>query len=117
MRSAPSGPLRGVAHIPGDKSISHRALMLGAVARGETIIEGLLEGDDVLATAAALRAMGVAIVKAGGVWCVRGGDLQSPAAPLDLGNSGTSARLLTGLMAGYPLRAELTGDASLRKRP
>jgi 3-phosphoshikimate 1-carboxyvinyltransferase len=114
-------PLSGEAAVPGDKSISHRALMLGALAVGTTRIEGLLEGEDVHATAAALRAMGVGVVRHGpGSWEVHGvgvGGLQAPDDVLDLGNSGTSARLLCGLLAGHGFAAILTGDDSLRKRP
>lgn len=107
--------------MPGDKSISHRALMFGALSIGETRIEGLLEGEDVLATAAALRQMGVGIEKtATGTWCVRGrgvGGLSEPADVLDMGNSGTAARLLMGVLAGHPFSATLTGDHSLNSRP
>jgi 3-phosphoshikimate 1-carboxyvinyltransferase len=114
-------PLRGTARIPGDKSISHRALMLAALAVGRSRIEGLNEGADVRATAAALRAMGARIEReADGSWAVDGvgvGGLLQPQAPLDLGNSGTSARLLMGLIASHPVRAELTGDVSLCRRP
>ncbi|PIW56264.1 MAG: 3-phosphoshikimate 1-carboxyvinyltransferase, partial [Sphingomonadales bacterium CG12_big_fil_rev_8_21_14_0_65_65_10] len=102
----PGGPLRGTIAVPGDKSISHRALMLGASALGETRISGLLESDDVRATAAALRAMGVAIERDGADWVVQGlgtGGLMSPRAPLDMGNSGTSARLLSGLVASQDI--------------
>jgi len=115
--------LSGVARVPGDKSISHRSLMIGALAAGETHIMGLLEGEDVLHTAAALEAMGVTIRRpdaAGGLWHVMGvGDkgLQQPAGEIYLGNSGTSTRLLMGLVAGYPISATLTGDASLSRRP
>ena len=116
-----SGPLQGVTKVPGDKSISHRALMFGAITVGETIVSGLLEGDDVLATAEALRAMGADITKGGdGLWRIFGtglGGLRSPGKPLDMGNSGTSTRLLAGLIAGHPITATLTGDASLSKRP
>jgi len=119
------GPLRGTITVPGDKSISHRALMLGALAVGETRISGLLEGEDVLATAAALRAMGAAITrpspgKAPGEWRVHGvgvGGLLQPETALDMGNSGTSTRLLMGLIASHPITATFTGDASLSKRP
>ena len=96
---SPSGPLRGTVAVPGDKSISHRALMFGALAVGETIVDGLLEGEDVLATAAALRAMGATIEKREGRWHVHGmgvGGLLQPAGALDMGNSGTSTRLLMG---------------------
>jgi 3-phosphoshikimate 1-carboxyvinyltransferase len=116
-----SGPLRGTAAVPGDKSISHRALMLAALAVGESRIEGLLEGEDVLATAAAMRAMGATIERqADGAWIVHGvgvGGLLQPEAALDMGNSGTSTRLLMGLVASHPITATFTGDASLSKRP
>ena len=117
----PPGPLRGTIRIPGDKSISHRALMLGALAIGETRIGGLLEGEDVLRTAAAMRALGADVVRDGaGTWRVAGrgiGGLVEPDDVLDMGNSGTAARLLTGILASHPLFAVLTGDASLRRRP
>jgi 3-phosphoshikimate 1-carboxyvinyltransferase len=119
-RFAPTGPLRGRIRVPGDKSISHRSLMLGALAVGETRISGLLEGEDVLATAAAMAAMGATIEKRGDVWSVHGvgvGGLLQPAGPLDMGNSGTSTRLLMGLVASHPLTVTFTGDASLSKRP
>jgi 3-phosphoshikimate 1-carboxyvinyltransferase len=107
--------------VPGDKSISHRSLMLGALAVGETMIEGLLEGEDVLRTAAAMRALGAGAVRdGGGTWRVSGrgiGGLVEPSDVLDLGNAGTGARLLLGLLATHPLTAFLTGDASLRRRP
>jgi 3-phosphoshikimate 1-carboxyvinyltransferase len=107
--------------VPGDKSISHRALMLGALAVGETRITGLLEGEDVLATAAALRAMGATISRTGeGAWTVHGvgvGGLLQPETALDMGNSGTSTRLLMGLLASHPLTATFIGDASLSRRP
>jgi 3-phosphoshikimate 1-carboxyvinyltransferase len=113
--------LTGSARPPGDKSISHRALMLGASAIGETRIEGLLEAGDVLGTARALRLLGVEIERAAdAAWRVRGrgtGGLVEPDDVLDLGNSGTSARLLLGLMAGHDMTAFVTGDASLRRRP
>ena len=115
------GPLRGEVAVPGDKSISHRALMLAALAVGESRIEGLLEGEDVLATAAAMRAMGAGIERgADGVWSVRGvgvGGLLQPAQALDMGNSGTSTRLLMGLVASHPITATFVGDASLSTRP
>jgi 3-phosphoshikimate 1-carboxyvinyltransferase len=114
-------PLRGTVSVPGDKSISHRALMFGALAVGETRIAGLLEGEDVLATAAALRAMGAAIERDGdGRWRVAGvgvGGLLQPRQALDMGNSGTSTRLLMGLVASHPVTATFIGDASLSKRP
>jgi 3-phosphoshikimate 1-carboxyvinyltransferase len=117
---AADGPLRGSAAVPGDKSISHRALMLAAMARGESRIESLSDGEDVGATIHALRALGVPIEQSGTTWHVRGvgiGGLRQPSAALDLGNSGTSARLLTGLLATHDLTVTLTGDASLCRRP
>lgn len=119
-RKSPA-PLSGVARIPGDKSLSHRALMLGAVARGETIIAGLLDAADIHATAAALRALGVRVHHADtGLWHVQGagpGALRSPSQVLDMGNSGTGARLLAGLLTGTDVTATFTGDASLSRRP
>lgn len=112
--------LSGDAEIPGDKSISHRALILGALAIGQTRIEGLLEGDDVLATAAAMRALGATITREKDAWLVTGcgaGGLQTPTQPLDFGNSGTGARLIMGAIAGHPISATCTGDASLSSRP
>ncbi len=115
------GPLTGRVVVPGDKSISHRALMLAALAVGESRIEGLLEGEDVLATAAALRAMGARIERdADGVWRIHGvgvGGLLQPRQALDMGNSGTSTRLLMGLLASHPVTATFIGDASLSARP
>ena len=115
------GPLSGDVTVPGDKSISHRSLMLGALAVGETRITGLLEGEDVLATAAAMRAMGAQISRsATGEWRVHGvgvGGLLQPATALDMGNSGTSTRLLMGLVASHPITATFVGDASLSSRP
>ena len=117
----PIGPLRGTAKVPGDKSISHRALMLSALAIGESRISGLLEGEDVLATAAAMRAMGADITRTGeGDWTVHGvgvGGLMQPSGALDMGNSGTSTRLLMGLVTSHRIIATFTGDASLSKRP
>src|SRR5436190_1446247 len=117
----PAAPLSGAITVPGDKSISHRALMLGALAVGRTEIRGLLEGEDVLATAAALRAMGADITRqADGHWQVDGvglGGLAEPANVIDLGNSGTAARLLLGILATHPFTAFVSGDASLRSRP
>src|SRR5574340_277313 len=119
--SHPAQRLSGVAKAPGDKSISHRALMIGAIAVGETRIEGLLESEDVMRTAEALRRMGVGSVRdADGAWRVQGvgvGGLAEPEDILDMGNSGTSARLLMGLIATHPFEAHMTGDASLRRRP
>lgn len=104
--------------MPGDKSLSHRALILGALAEGETVIAGLLESDDVLATAAALRAFGVRVERFGpGRWRVIGGPWRSPDGPIDCGNSGTGARLLMGAAAGRQVRSTFTGDASLSRRP
>ncbi len=115
------GPLRGTVTVPGDKSISHRSLMFSALAVGESRIEGLLEGEDVLATAAAMRAMGADIERGpDGVWRVHGvgvGGLLQPQAALDMGNSGTSTRLLMGLVASHAITATFTGDASLSGRP
>lgn len=121
LTSSPVESLTGTAVVPGDKSISHRALMIGALAAGETIIHGLLNGDDVMRTAAALEKMGVrSHCDADGVWHVHGvgiGGLGEPTDILDLGNSGTGARLLMGLVATHALTAHFTGDASLRNRP
>lgn len=117
----PAAPLGGVVAVPGDKSISHRALMFGALAVGETRITGLLTGEDVLCTAAAMRALGAAVMhEPDGKWRVAGrgvGGLTEPADVLDMGNSGTAARLLCGILASHPLFAVMTGDASLRSRP
>jgi len=114
-------PLTGTIRVPGDKSISHRALMLGALAVGRTEITGLLEGEDVLATAAAMRALGAGIERqADGRWLVDGvgvGGLAEPDGVLDLGNSGTAARLLLGILATHPITCFVTGDGSLRSRP
>ena len=123
MTSFVSRPVSGIAgdiEVPGDKSISHRALMLAALAVGRSTIAGLLEGDDVLATASALRALGAEIAREGDAWRIDGvgvGGLVEPDDILDLGNSGTGARLLLGLLASHPLTAVVTGDASLRGRP
>ena len=116
-----TGPLRGSIRVPGDKSISHRALMFGSLAVGTTTIRGLLEGEDVLATAAAMRSMGASVERgADGVWRVDGvcvGGLLQPSQALEMGNSGTSTRLLMGLVASHPITATFTGDASLSRRP
>jgi len=113
--------LAGSVTVPGDKSISHRSLMLSALAVGESRVEGLLEGEDVLATAAAMRAMGATIERDDdGVWHIHGvgvGGLLQPETALDMGNSGTSTRLLMGLLASHDLTATFVGDASLSKRP
>ena len=114
-------PLAGTVRVPGDKSISHRALMLSALAVGQSVIDGLLEGEDVLATAAALRAMGATILRGDdGRWTVHGvgvGGLLQPQGALDMGNSGTSTRLLMGLVTSHAITATFTGDASLSGRP
>lgn len=119
--SYPVASVSGALRPPGDKSISHRALILGALAVGKSSISGLLEGEDVLATAAALRAMGATIERReDGVWEVDGvgvGGLLEPARVLDVGNSGTGARLLMGLVAGHDFTTVLSGDASLQSRP
>jgi 3-phosphoshikimate 1-carboxyvinyltransferase len=116
-----NGPLKGDITVPGDKSISHRSLMFGALAVGETRIDGLLEGEDVLCTAAAMRALGAEVTQlAPGSWSVHGagiGGLREPDQALDLGNSGTAARLLMGLVATHPITTFFTGDASLSRRP
>jgi 3-phosphoshikimate 1-carboxyvinyltransferase len=114
------GPLRGTARVPGDKSISHRALICAAAAAGRSRIEGLSEGGDVRSTAAALEAMGVSIARDGPAWTVDGvgaGGLLQPKGALEMGNSGTSARLLMGLVASHPIAAVFTGDSSLSRRP
>ena len=117
----PSGPLRGDIRVPGDKSISHRSIMFGAIADGRTCVRGLLEGEDVLATVEAFRSMGVTIegpVDGEAVIHGVGRDgLRAPDAAIDLGNSGTSMRLLTGLLAGQQFDCTLAGDASLNRRP
>ncbi|MCE8006374.1 3-phosphoshikimate 1-carboxyvinyltransferase [Aestuariivita sp.] len=121
MMSRPCGPLSGVAEVPGDKSISHRALILGALSVGETRITGLLEGQDVLDTARAMRAFGAEVTDhGGGAWSVRGvgvGGFAEPDQVIDCGNSGTGVRLIMGAMATSPISATFTGDASLNGRP
>jgi len=119
LTAHPSGALKGQVRAPGDKSISHRALILGAMAEGKTEIEGLLEGDDVLRTADACAALGAHVSRhGGGRWTVEGkGHFTQPIAILDCGNSGTGVRLLMGAAAGYPIAVEFTGDSSLQKRP
>ena len=116
-----SGPLRGRVRVPGDKSISHRALIVGALTVGETRISGLLEGEDVLKTGKAVRALGADVDRAGvGAWRVHGvgvAGFAEPSAPLDFGNSGTGCRLMLGAVAGCPIAASFDGDGSLRKRP
>ena len=121
MMSSPCGPLSGVAEVPGDKSISHRALILGALTVGETRITGLLEGEDVLDTARAMRAFGAEVTDhGGGAWSVHGvgvGGFREPGQVIDCGNSGTGVRLIMGAMATSPIVATFTGDASLNARP
>ena len=115
-----SESLKGTIRIPGDKSISHRALLFGGLASGETRITGLLEGEDVLATGHAMRTLGARIVKDGDVWTVNGtgnGCLLAPEAPLDFGNAGTGVRLTMGLVGPYHFETTFTGDASLSRRP
>jgi len=110
--------LQGDVPIPGDKSMSHRALILGGLATGTTIMHGLLESEDVLRTAEAVAAFGPVVERLGaGHWTVTGTDWQSPAEPIDCGNSGTTARLMIGAAAGFPLEASFIGDASLSRRP
>lgn len=120
-RFLPAGPLKGRIRVPGDKSISHRSIILGALAVGETRVTGLLEGEDVLATAAAMRAMGATIERTeSGEWRINGvgvGALLQPQVALEMGNSGTSTRLLMGLVASHAITATFTGDASLSRRP
>lgn len=118
LTASRSGPLSGEGEVPGDKSMSHRALILGSLASGQTLISGLLEGEDVLHTADAVRAFGATIERLGhGQWRVDGTEWRSPAQPVDCGNSGTGARLLMGAAAGFSLNATFTGDASLSSRP
>jgi 3-phosphoshikimate 1-carboxyvinyltransferase len=121
LRAQPHGALAGAAGLPGDKSVSHRALMFASLASGATLVEGLLEGEDVLGTARAMRALGVPVERLGpGRWRVEGrgeAGLAEPEEVLDLGNAGTGARLLMGVLAGQPFTSLLTGDASLRRRP
>ncbi|MEO5620211.1 MAG: 3-phosphoshikimate 1-carboxyvinyltransferase [Cypionkella sp.] len=121
MTARKSGPLKGTASVPGDKSISHRALIFGAMALGETRVTGLLEGQDVLDTAKAMQAFGAEVTRHGlGEWSVQGvgvGGFQEPGDVIDCGNSGTGVRLIMGTMATSPMSVTFTGDASLRKRP
>jgi 3-phosphoshikimate 1-carboxyvinyltransferase len=119
LTAHPSGPLKGQARAPGDKSISHRALILGAMAQGRTEIDGLLESDDVLRTADACADLGAHVVRhGGGRWTVEGeGRFTQPVEIVDCGNSGTGVRLLMGAAAGYPIGVQFTGDSSLQKRP
>lgn len=115
-----SAPISGRVKVPGDKSISHRALILAGLATGRTRIDGLLEADDVLATARAMQALGAAVSRSGAAFEVLGqgvGGLARPDGVLDFGNSGTASRLMLGVLAGHPMRVVLTGDASLCRRP
>ena len=121
LEARASGPLTGIARVPGDKSISHRALILGALSVGETRVSGLLEGEDVINTAKSMRALGAKVERTGEfAWTVHGvgvAGFARPAAPLDFGNSGTGCRLVMGAVAGCPITAVFDGDASLRSRP
>jgi 3-phosphoshikimate 1-carboxyvinyltransferase len=119
LKSTPGGPLRGVVRAPGDKSISHRAMILGALASGTTTVEGLLEGADVLATAQAMRSFGARVEQEGvGRWRIEGqGGFVEPSDVVDCGNAGTGVRLIMGAAAGFALCATFTGDHSLRGRP
>ncbi len=121
LTSGTAGALNGRVRVPGDKSMSHRALILGSLAIGRSHVRGLLEGDDVLRTAAAMSALGATLARgADGAWSIDGvgiGGLAEPEEMLDLGNSGTGARLLMGLVAAHDITAFFTGDASLRRRP
>ncbi len=120
MRSLPTGQAKGAVSVPGDKSISHRALILGALAHGTTTVTGLLESEDVMSTAGALRACGVPISKDGDTWTIVGrglGGLSAPDGAIDFGNTGTGIRLMFGVFAGNPITVALTGDASLSARP
>ncbi|MCJ8309311.1 MAG: 3-phosphoshikimate 1-carboxyvinyltransferase [Hyphomicrobiales bacterium] len=120
LTSSPVTNLSGSISAPGDKSISHRSLLLGAVADGQTRITGLLEADDVMATAGAMRALGANVRKEGDTWLVDGmgnGALLEPTEPLDFGNAGTGSRLAMGLVAGYDFPVTFVGDASLSSRP
>ncbi|MDP1986854.1 3-phosphoshikimate 1-carboxyvinyltransferase [Phenylobacterium sp.] len=119
LKSGPSGALRGTVRAPGDKSISHRSMILGALASGTTTVEGLLEGDDVLATARAMRAFGARVEQEGvGRWRIEGqGGFAEPTDVIDCGNAGTGVRLIMGAAAGFAMCSTFTGDASLRGRP
>src|SRR5687768_8873636 len=119
-RSQQSENLKGTVRIPGDKSISHRSFMFGGLASGETRITGLLEGEDVINTGKAMKAMGARIEKVGDTWIIQGtgnGALLAPEAPLDFGNAGTGCRLTMGLVGVYDFSSTFIGDASLSSRP
>jgi len=121
LQARSSGALTGKVRVPGDKSISHRALILGALAVGRTEISGLLEGEDVLNTAKSMRSLGAKVERTGDfAWAVKGvgvAGFAQPLGPLDFGNSGTGCRLVMGAVAGCPISAVFDGDASLRSRP
>jgi 3-phosphoshikimate 1-carboxyvinyltransferase len=119
LKSGPGGALRGVIRAPGDKSISHRSMILGALATGTTTVEGLLEGDDVLATARAMQAFGARVEQEGvGRWRIEGqGGFSEPVDVIDCGNAGTGVRLIMGAAAGFAMCVTFTGDSSLRGRP
>jgi 3-phosphoshikimate 1-carboxyvinyltransferase len=120
LTASPSARLSGRVRVPGDKSISHRALILGALATGTTRIAGLLEAADVEATAKAIAALGAEVERSNGAVAVKGqgvGGLRAPSSALDFGNSGTASRLMLGVIAGHDMQVELTGDASLQRRP
>ncbi|MEE0222013.1 MAG: 3-phosphoshikimate 1-carboxyvinyltransferase, partial [Lachnospiraceae bacterium] len=120
MKLSPAKSIRGSVAVPGDKSISHRSVMLGSIARGTTEIHGFLEGADCLSTISCFRHMGVDIENKNGVVTVHGKGLRglsAPSAPLDCGNSGTTTRLISGILAAQDFSAVLTGDASIQKRP
>ena len=120
LASARCGALKGTVRVPGDKSISHRALLFGALATGITRVRGLLEAEDVINTAKAVTALGAPALKRADVWEIRGrgvGGLVQPAGDLDFGNSGTGSRLMTGVIAGHDIEVRMVGDASLSRRP
>jgi len=120
LTASPSARLSGRIRVPGDKSISHRALILGALSTGITRITGLLEAEDVMATAKAVAALGAEVESSNGTFTIKGqgvGGLRAPSSALDFGNSGTGSRLMLGVVAGHDMRVEFTGDASLRRRP
>ena len=120
LTASPSAALSGRIRVPGDKSISHRALILGALATGITRITGLLKAEDVMATAKAMAALGAEVERSNGAVAVKGqgvGGLRAPLEPLDFGNSGTGSRLMLGVVAGHDMQVEFTGDASLCRRP
>ncbi|MEE8098429.1 MAG: 3-phosphoshikimate 1-carboxyvinyltransferase, partial [Hyphomicrobium sp.] len=120
LATSKAGPLTGRVRVPGDKSISHRALIFAALASGVSRIRGLLEADDVVNTAKAVAALGASVEKVGGEWRITGcgvGGLRQPEAPIDFGNSGTGTRLMLGVIAGHDITVRMTGDASLSRRP